>query len=423
MPFFFSSQSRFGLSRLEALCFSLMVGLGESYFIAFALFKNISQVSAGLLSTIPMVVGAVVQLSSLQFVRMVGSHKKGVMLAAFTQSFVFVGLMLVALIESPPFWLLFTFICLYWACSYVISPLWNFWMSHVVTEQESTHFFSQRNHIIQAGVFVGLMLAGVLLQTHEALGVGRAGLFVGIFALAWIFRLLTLYSFEKQEYKTEWLSETKELEIPEMFKKLISQARYQKFFSFLFIFYVSIFISSPFVHTFFLAQLKMTYLQYSIAVASLFVAKILFMPVVKKWIEKKGAYKVFILGAAGISPLPALWAFCHDYWFILVLQSVSGAMWAAFEVALSIILFNQIKKEEKTSMLTVYNVFNAVAILLGTTIGGYILKELGESMTSYFYLFVAGAIVRCLIVIAFTQNPLEVMKRFPGVIRLKNYFE
>jgi MFS family permease len=171
---------------------------------------------------------------------------------------------------------------------------------------------------------------------------------------------------------------------------------YRDFFSYIFIFYVCVYISAPFVSPFFLAQLKLSYFEYMAALAAIFIAKILILPLAPGLIERFGIKKVFLIGAIGVSPLPAIWAIYREFWFILILQAVSGAFWALFEVILTMVFFQQIKSHEKIPVLTFFNLFNATALIVGSSIGGRILQIYAESMQGYFVIFVFGSCLRVL---------------------------
>ena len=121
------------------------------------------------------------------------------------------------------------------------------------------------------------------------------------------------------------------------------------------------------------------------------------LPFAEKWVHKIGVKKVFLIGAIGISPLPALWTVSQEIWFAVLLQSISGIFWALYEVALTVIFFSQIKSHQKIPVLTLFNLFNSLALVLGSLIGGRILNAHGESVFGYYFIFVFGAGLRTII--------------------------
>src|SRR5687768_13731694 len=65
---------------------SAMVGLGETYFAAFALALGTGETVAGLIATLPMLAGATLQLATPRFLRQTKSYKRWVVLFASLQA-------------------------------------------------------------------------------------------------------------------------------------------------------------------------------------------------------------------------------------------------------------------------------------------------------------------------------------------------
>ena len=59
--------------------FALMAAVGETYFPAFALAAGLGSIASGLVVTLPLLLGAVLQLFIPRFLPRVGSHRKWVL--------------------------------------------------------------------------------------------------------------------------------------------------------------------------------------------------------------------------------------------------------------------------------------------------------------------------------------------------------
>lgn len=398
------------VSYCEIFFASLMVGVGESYLVAFAVKSGVGEVLSGLLATIPLLVGAVLQLTTPFAVQIFKSHKKWVMWNQLLQVLIFIPLIYFTVFGKINFITMLFISSIYWACQFSISPAWNFWFSQLIDSNISTKFFSIRTRIMQIGIFLGIVAGGLLLRLNESKShPQKAFLFLFIFALA--SRMISYILLKKISYEQEWSSIERKPNYIQSIKVFFDNSDYKKFFSFLFVFFLVVHISAPFVGPFFLVKLKMSYLEFMFSIASLFVAKIICIPFVNKLIHKYGVYKVFLLGAAGVSPLPALWAFNHDIWFVCTLQAVSGALWACFEVSIAIIFFNKIANHEKTQILTLYNLFFAASIVIGSTFGGKLLHQFSESIVGYHFIFIFGSTLRCLSVIFLIVSPRVIYKK------------
>ena len=71
-----------------------MVGLGETYLPAFALAVGLGELVAGLVASVPLLAGGVLQTVSPWGIRRLGSHKRWVVLCATVQSLTFLPLLL-----------------------------------------------------------------------------------------------------------------------------------------------------------------------------------------------------------------------------------------------------------------------------------------------------------------------------------------
>ncbi|NDC64972.1 MAG: MFS transporter, partial [Planctomycetia bacterium] len=67
---------------------------------------------------------------------------------------------------------------------------------------------------------------------------------------------------------------------------------------------------------------------------------------------------------------------------------------AAYELAVSILLLDAIGDEERTGVLTVYNLGLSLATVAGAGCGGLLLRALGEDRTAYATVFVVSALCR-----------------------------
>lgn len=377
---------------VDAFFFSLMVGAGESYLPAYGLTVGMSEWLTGLFATVPLIAGAVIQLISPWGLQKVGSVKRWVVGSALVQATAFLPLLYFSIYPTDNFLWLFLVAAIYWGAGFAAGPSWNYWMGELVTAEQSAQYFARRHRMVQLGILIGLVGGGLAL--HWKIHVGPfTSVFSFLFLVAFVARASSSFFL--------WLKidAGKNVQIVKTNPGKFLSPQYRSFFTFLFIFYVTIFISSPFVSPFFLEKLHLNYDQYMLGLGSLFIAKIAILPWASKLIERFGVEKVFFIGALGISPLPILWQLNSEMWFVVALQMLSGVFWGIFEVGLNLIFFKNIRSEDKVQILTTYNLFNSTAIILGSLIGGQILKMLEARLEGYFMIFTLGAALRTLVVI------------------------
>ncbi len=397
------SRRSLRLSLFDVFFFSIMVGAGESYLPAFALSAGMGETLAGLFSSVPLLVAALVQLVTPFVVRRVGSIKKYVVSCAVIQALSFLPLIYFSLYGTSNFLVLFLIATVYWGAGFAAGPTWNFWMGQLVADTQSADYFSRRTRISQMGILLGLVGGGLALQNKISVG-PFTSVFSVLFAIAFISRASSGLILSAKKYESHWTHSSQGISLRVVVRRLFQQRSYIDFFGFLFLFYVAIMITSPFVSPFFLAKLHLDYFQYMVALASLFLAKIVTLSFTSQLIRRWNARTVLFIGAIGISPLPALWGVSDHFWFVILVQTVSGAFWGLFEVALTVIFFQQIKHSEKIPILTFYNFFNASATILGSLIGAQVLHSLNESLKAYTSIFIYGSLLRLVIAIYYAHR-------------------
>lgn len=384
-----------------------MVGFAESYFVAFAISVGMSGAMAGLFATLPLFIGALFHLVTPWAITRTHSVKKWVVFFVFIQALSFLPLVYFAIFGIQNYLWLFVPVTVYWAAGFATHPTWFYWMGHILKNENTSVYFSVRGRIAQVGTFLGLILGGLILE-HKIMPIAGAA-YAMVFTLAGLARSASGYVLTQKDFFSEW----KFLKIDnflEHLKSFVANKEQKDFFKFLFFLMFAISISSPFVVPFFLKISLFSYEQLMLALGGLFIGKVIGLQVSTKFRKRFGLKTLFFVGVFGVSPLPALWYFSHEFFYSVALQMLSGFFWAFFEVALSMIFIEKISHEDKIFRLTIYNFLNATAIILGTAVGGYMLKSYSETLTGYQVVFVLGSFLRLSLVMLYfkrSQNALE----------------
>lgn len=380
------------LSLFDAFLCSLMIGAGETYLPAYSLSIGMGEIFAGVLSTLPIVSGAFLQLITPRGLQRVQSHKHWVVASTTLQALTFIPLIYFSATRAPDFWTLFFILTLYWGSGFAAGPAWNYWMGRLVQVEEGNRYFSKRSRVSQVGILIGLIGGGVALHNKVEIG-PFSSVFTMLFVFAFACRLFSSFILSSQYFDPTWNFEPK-LGFRASWKVFWANTSKRQFFFFLAPFQAAVFVSSPFVTPYMLAQIKMDYGTYMTAIGILFIGKILALTLIDRFRGNTSGFNLLVFGAGAIVPLPAMWAVSSDPYFIFFLQFISGLAWAFVEVGLSLIFFKDLKQEEKVPMLTVYNLLNSLAIILGTYIGGKFLWFFGEKLSSYYMVFILGTVTR-----------------------------
>ena len=381
------------LSFLDAAFYSLMVGAGETYLVAFALELGVSERSTAVLAILPLTMGAALQLTSSFFTRIVGSRRLWVVICSVLQA-VAVGMTASAAIDlhvDQRYAILFCSATLYWAAGFSAGPSWNVWISQIVDSSSQMSFFMWRNVIIQVCTLLGLGLAGLFLQQAEANK--TALVFIMIFILSAIARIASSYFLWRHPDSDSPM--TPQEILPPLFhwlkKPLVAYC-----FAFTFLLQCSVHISAPFFAPYMLNKLNFSILEYTELLGIALVARMSVGYVFRKTNRKYGVQSMFVAGCIMIAPIPFLWTLGDHFYYLLMLQILSGLAWGAYEIGLLLFLMQTITHDERSRLLTWNNLTSALGMALGVLLGWFLAQVSNPEKETYHFLFTLSSGARVL---------------------------
>ena len=378
----------------DGVAFSAMVGLGESYLPAFTLALGYGSVASGLVTTLPMLAGAVLQLVTPAAVGLLRSHRRWVVLCAALQAASFVPLVAGALSGELSVWSLYLAAALYWGLGMSTGPAWTAWATTLVPARIRPRFFARRAAASNASLFVALLLAGVLLEAGQDRGVGLE-IFATLFLLALGARSVSALCLAAQsEPLPVPVGETRIS--PRVIREHIAQGGHGQLLIFLLGFQLSVWIAAPYFAPYMLGPLDFSYLEFTILTTSAFGARVVALPFIGRLAQRIGTKPILSAATLGIIPLPVLWLVSDSFWWLFGVQLVSGVAWAAFELGSLLSFFERIPVHGQTSVLTAYNLANASAIVAGSLIGATLLATFDRAMTGFVVVLSVSSVARLL---------------------------
>jgi len=372
-------------SSADAVAFSLMVGAGETYIPAFALALGAGDTVAGLIASVPLFAGALLQMVSPHAVLWLGSHRRWVVLCACVQAASFTPLILGAVLGSLPLTVLFAAASLYWAAGMATGPTWNTWMETLLPAPLRTRFLARRSRIAQLAVLAGLLTGARLLNAGERADRLLAA-FALLFGLASVARFVSASFLYRQSEPEPIPSGFRNFGFVEVVTAVRRRADSHLLVYLLFL-QTSVFVAAPFFTPYMLGPLDLTYTRFMVLVGASFVAKALLLPALGNFARRSGARRLLWIGAIGVAPLAAMWTVSRSFTYLLGLQLVAGVMWGAHELAVLLLFFETIPRAERTSMLTLFNFANSTALVVGSAIGASLLTVFDGSPEGYAVIF------------------------------------
>ena len=371
---------------------SVMVGVGETYLPAFVLALSASDLASGLISSVPLVIGALVQLAAPRIIRRLGSYRRWVVLCAVVQALAFVPLVCAALLGAMPVLLVFAVVSVYWAAGMAGGATWNTWVGTLVPERIRPRYFARRTRWCQAGMLIGFVGGGVALQlgTH-------AGYCLVTFSLLFLAATLSrLASSLLLTCQSEPQPPGPELMLPDLRRlmRALLQDDTGRLFLYLLGAQAAVQIAGPYFNPYMLDCLKLPYFQYVALICAAYCAKILCLPAFGKLAGRWGAERLLWCGGIAIIPTSALWLVSSSFGYLLAIQVFSGVAWAAYELAMFLLAFEAIPDQRRMAVMTAFNLANATAIFVGSILGGGLLILWGVTRQAYLALFLISSIAR-----------------------------
>jgi predicted MFS family arabinose efflux permease len=321
------------LSVREGAAWALMVGLGETYFIADAVRLGASTLELALTVTLPLALsgaGPVLALSSLR----TRDRRSVTVAAAVAQAAVLATLALLDGTGRSAPRTLIALVCLYQITGLAAGTAWSSWYGDLVPETRRGRYFARRNRTVYVATCLGLIAGGLLLQFVEPRAVAIAGEggrgYALIFSLAVACRLgsaaLLGRSPEPAFQGIAGPSHTKD------YFRSSPGRRARRLLAVAAAFHFAAYLSSPYFAPFMLETLHFTYFEYMVATVWVVVVKALSTIWWGREVDRLGAGRVLRVGLFLVAMVPLPWIAARGLGIVLVGQALSGFSWCAYEL-------------------------------------------------------------------------------------------
>lgn len=400
-----------------------MVGVSEMFFIPFVLALGVGEVSAGLYFTIPYLCGSVLQLLAPWGVSFLKSPRKWVLCCAVAQCLSFIPLIDGAIRGALPAWVIFASFALYWGAAIGGGPAWAAWVAALIPSNIRPKYFGRRSRICQLMTLTGLAVAGAFLyygeqfdatknidQAKKVLGEfsWQLAAFASIFFLGLLSRGASIPFLVRQSEPPAGAWEHTPVPLRTLLiRPLMGQER--PLLLFMLVFQLALQISSPFVASYLIGEIGFSNATYFAAAATLFATKSIAISIFGSIASRRGPRFVLVLSAALLTADAALFALPPETLTLFILMALSGICWAGYEIATFLLLLDLSKPDERTSILTSFNLLNASALVIGSLAGGSLLHWLGDDRRAYALLFLisAGARLAALLLLRSVRDTRE----------------
>jgi MFS family permease len=373
-----------------------MVGIGENYLAPFALALGMGELAAGLVASVPVLAGAMLQMISPWAIRRLGSNRRWVVACVACQAASFLPLAAAAVIGQLPVAILFLLAAVYWGSGMASGPAWTSWVDTIIPQRIRAAYFGRRARFCQAATLVGFAGGGLWLEFGETLGAPLTA-FAILFLVAAGCRSISavlLLSQSERRGACEVLMAGARASL----LRPLGHAHQRRLLLYLWAMQAAAQVASPYFTPFMLGELKFSYAKFMLVVSTSLVAKAVALPTLGVLAKRFGAMRLLSIAGVIVIPMPLFWIISQATPHLLMIQVMAGAAWATYELAAFLLFFEAVDPRSRTGFLTLYNLGYAGATVAGSLAGGGLLGIFGETHAAYLTVFAASATARLLTV-------------------------
>lgn len=404
-------------SLKDAAAFGTMTGIGETYFSAFALFLKATTPQIGLLASLPPLLASFVQLLSAWLGRLIGRRKPIILAGASLQALSWMPLLFLPLFfpeSAVP--LLIACVVLYQSGAHLVTPQWTSLMGDIVPPRRRGRFFALRTRLITAITFLSLLIGGFVLHRFSRDGNTLTG-FVVLFSVAACARVISVYQLSRMHDPSGHVAA---LEFPfgRQWWQRLRHSNVVRFSIFFALMQFGVAIASPFFTVYMLRDLEFTYLAFTCNTATAIFAQFLTLAQWGRISDIFGNRRILAATGIVIPLMPLLWTFSSNFWYLILVQAVSGFAWAGFSLSASNFVYDLITPDRRATYLAIHNVIASAGIFIGALLGGYLGTVLPSEVEFFgstwhwlsplYGVFIVSTFVRAAVVIGLIPRLREV---------------
>ena len=353
----------------DGASYSVMVGLGEAYVGACAVFLGASDSLVALISTVPLFLGSWAQLLAPGLIDRSGLRRRWYMAGSVAQALTWIPMTAALFVpKAAGAWLLLAGFVLYFATVQFTVPPWLSMMGDLVPPETRGRYFGRRTAVgilmqFVAGTAAGLGLWIFKQDGREALGYGI------VFSGAFLARWSSIY-FLARMAEPPYLPREEDAFSLWQFLRRLPQSNFAKFAVFVACLMASAQFAGCLFNIYWLRTLQYPYWwQYTACLNAILVIQV---PALLFWgraADRFGNKKVLVVTSFGIALLPALWLISTHIALAIFLQLWSGFFWCGFNQSVQNFLLDAVSPPKRTRCTAYLNLIQSFGILVGGVAG------------------------------------------------------
>lgn len=363
------------LIEREAIPFGLQSAFGESFLGPYGVYLGASKPLVALLSTLPLLFGAILQPLALKLMARFRNRPKLVCLLTLAQSFTWLPIIAIGFGEMSPAMRGLTLLgatIVFYLTGMMAGPIWNSLIGDLLEPQNRIDALSRRNVYTGSCMLFGFLVVSYLLRVADDKHMLLFG-FVVTFSLAALSRLVSSIMLSRHPNPTYESPDVDSFSFWQFLERSY-ESNFLKFVLFVAVTNLAIHISAPFITVYFLRDLRLDYTDYSLAIGSGFFFQLLVM---RRWgsiLQEVGSRRVLMISTVGFAVTPFLWLVSADLWWLCFVSGIRGALGAGYQLSVSTFLFDAVTPAKRARCAAYQSIINNFSIVVGALCGGWIVS-------------------------------------------------
>lgn len=412
-------KNALSVSIVEGSLCTVMIALTETFAVAAAITLKAPPMAIGLLGSLPLFLASLIQLLLPSLLSPARGRKFYVARGAFLQALFLIACALTGLMKPTvaPY-LFIAFFILSGISGSTIGFLWQSWIKDLTPEPIRGRHFAWRNRIFAA------------IQLCCTLGVGFLARRYTVHTTPWQFYLLIFLVAASFRLSSSVLLHC-QFEPRTILKKMPLRLRslprpFLVYAALAALLQGATAFSGPFFSVWFLRDLQLDYLSFTIASAATLSGSLVFLPLWGRWADKFGNFALFRLTALLIAIVPFPYLFWDSREAVWLFNCYSGIVWSGFNLSNFNYLLQASGDEAPERNLAVAAAFSGIAVFCGGALGGIAATRVPElfgwQLRSLFFISGSARVVIALILITVlrpvsgcgAQSAVRLFESLPG---------
>ncbi|MCS6994891.1 MAG: MFS transporter [Anaerolineales bacterium] len=288
---------------------------------------------------------------------------------------------------QPLIWLVITLGVVRSAAGNLAFPAWMSLTGDIVPMEGRGRYFGSRNFVmVIASILVTYLMGEFITRVGSLQGYQLA---LGLSFLTGMLSTWFFWQIQDSASNQSVQNEMK-LSLRQVWQDFRASPLFFEFCMVMAVWNLALNIAGPFFNVYMAQELNFTAAMIGVATIASSVTRVLTQRKIGELSDRWGPARVQLMGMLLIPILPILWLFAGQLWHVLVINSLAGLFWGAFELASFNFLLVFMPEQRRARYSAIFQVVMTIALALGAALGSALI----DTAWGYELIFILSSIGR-----------------------------